>query len=76
MAQNDTFYDRATQRRLQQRLLDVRALRSTADHSRFWWMVRDIHGQLIETSPATYASETEARRAADAAARSIRRRFA
>ena len=28
-------------------------------------MVRDVSGQLIETSSATYASEAEARRAAD-----------
>ena len=59
---------------LPEHLLDVRTLRSNSDHKRFWWMVRDPSGQLIETSSITYKTETEAQRAADAVAKTIRRR--
>ena len=54
--------------------LEVRALRSASHRDRFWWLLRDVDGKLIETSSTTYATEAEARRAADMAARAIRRR--
>jgi len=60
-------------RALSQHLLDVRTLRSSSDHNRFWWMVRNDSGQLIATSSTTYATHAEARRAADSVARTIRR---
>ena len=60
-------------RALPEHSLDVRVLRSSSDHNRFWWMVRDGYGKVIETSSTTYTTETEARRAADAVARTIRR---
>ena len=60
-------------RALPEHLLDVRTLRSNSKCSRFWWMVRDGYGKIIETSSTTYKTETEARRAADAVARIIRR---
>ena len=53
--------------------LDVRVIRSGTNHNRFWWLVREVDGQIIESSPRTYASETEARRAADSAVRTLRR---
>jgi hypothetical protein len=59
-------------RQLSEKLLDVRALRSSSNHNCFWWMVRDFYGQLIETSSTTYDTEAEARRAADSVARIIR----
>ena len=61
-------------RALPEHLLDVRTLRSSSNYNRFWWMVRDGYGKVIETSSTTYTTETEARRAADAAAGTIRRR--
>ena len=51
-------------RALPEHSLEVRVLRSSSDHNRFWWMVRDASGQLIATSATTYTTETEARRAA------------
>ena len=54
--------------------LDIRVIRSAADHNRFWWLVREVDGQIIESSPRTYASETEARSAAESAARTLRGR--
>ena len=65
MAQNDTANKGLAP------LLDVRVIRSTADHNRFWWIVREVDGQIIESSPQTYSSEAEARSAADAAARTL-----
>ena len=52
--------------------LEVRALRSASQRDRFWWMLRNRDGQLIETSSTTYATEAEARWAAERAARAIR----
>jgi hypothetical protein len=54
--------------------LDIRVIRSAADRNRFWWLVREVDRQIIESSPRTYASETEARSAAESAARTLRRR--
>ena len=59
-------------RQLSAKLLDVRALRSSSNHNCFWWMVRDVYGQRIETSSTTYDTEAEARHAADSVVRTIR----
>jgi len=61
-------------RSLSEHSLDVRVLRSSSGHNRFWWMVRDGCGKVMETSSTTYMTETEARRAADTVAKTIRRR--
>ena len=42
--------------------------RSASDRSRFWWLLRDKHGRIMEEALNTYESETEARSAADGAA--------
>ena len=42
--------------------------RAAPDLNRFWWLLRDANGRTINTAPNTYASETEARIAADDAA--------
>ena len=42
--------------------------RSASDRSRFWWLLRDTNGRIMEKAPNTYESETEARSAADGAA--------
>ena len=55
-------------------LLDVRVIRSTAEPNRFWWLVRELEGKIIESSPRNYSSEAEARYAAEAAARAVGRR--
>jgi len=49
-------------------MFDVRVLRSASDRSRFWWLLRDQRGRVVETSSNTYGSETQALSAADAAA--------
>ena len=42
--------------------------RTAPDLNRFWWLLRDPNGRTIKEAPNTYASETEARIAADDAA--------
>ena len=42
--------------------------RAASDLNRFWWLLRDANGRTINTAPNTYASEAEARIAADDAA--------
>ena len=42
--------------------------RTASDSNRFWWLLRDRNGRTIKEASNTYASETEARIAADNAA--------
>ena len=49
-------------------MFDVRVLRSASDPNRFWWLLRDQNGRVVETSSSTYNSEEQAFNAADAAA--------
>ena len=42
--------------------------RAAPDLNRFWWLLRDANGRTIKGAPNSYASETEARIAADDAA--------
>ena len=68
-------YIHAVQQRTEPyRLLDVRVLRCAADRSRFRWSVRERDGRIVEASPHSYATEAEAFRAGNAAARAIRKR--
>ena len=68
MAQNDTANKALAPS------VEIRVIRSAGDHNRFWWLVREVDGQIIESSPRTYASETEARSAAESAAGTLRGR--
>ena len=56
------------------RLLDVRVLRCASDRSRFRWSVRERDGRIVEAGANSYATEAEAFRAGNAAARAIRKR--
>jgi hypothetical protein len=56
------------------RLLDVRVLRCPSDRCRFRWSVRERDGRIVETGLHSFATEAEAFRAGNAAARAIRRR--
>ena len=56
------------------RLLDVRVFRCASDPSRFRWSVRERDGRIVETGLHSFATEAEAFRAGNAAARSIRKR--
>ena len=56
------------------RLLDVRVLRCTLDRSRFRWSVRERDGRIVGASLQSHATEAEAFRAGNAAARAIRKR--
>ena len=56
------------------RLLDVRVLRCASDRNRFRWSVRERDGRIVEAGPNSYATEAEAFRAGNAAARAIRKR--
>ncbi len=58
----------ATGRSGSERMFDVRVLRSASDRSRFWWLLRDQRGRIVEASSNTYDSESQARSAADVAA--------
>ena len=62
------------QRKEPYRLLDVRVLRCTSDRSRFRWSVRERDGRIVEAGLHSYATEAEACRAGNAAARAIRKR--
>ena len=42
--------------------------RAASDRRRFFWLLRDKHDRIVEESPITYVSDTEARSAADGAA--------
>ena len=67
-------YIHAVQQRTEPyRLLDVRVLRCVSDRNRFRWSVRERDGRIVETGPS-YATEAEAFRAGNAAARAIRKR--
>ena len=54
------------------RLLDVKVLRCGSDRSRFRWSVRERDGRIIEVGANSYATEAEAFRSGNAAARAIR----
>ncbi len=56
------------------RLLDVRVLRCVSDRNRFRWSVRERDGRIVEAALHSYATEAEAFRAGNAAARAIRKR--
>ena len=56
------------------RLLDVRVLPCASDRSRFRWSVLERDGRIVETGLHSYATEAEAFRAGNAAARAIRKR--
>ena len=56
------------------RLLDVRVFRCASDRSRFRWSVRERDGRVVGAGPLSYATEAEAFRAGNAAARAIRKR--
>jgi len=56
------------------RLLDVRVLRCASDRTRFRWSVRERDGRIVETGLHSFATEAEAFRAGNAAARAIRKR--
>ena len=59
--------------RQQYRVLNVTARRCPQDPSRSRWMVREADGLLVATAAISYATEAEAFRAGNAAARAIRR---
>ena len=40
-----------------ERMLEVRVLRSASDRSRFWWLLRDQRGRVVEASSKTYDFE-------------------
>ena len=42
--------------------------RAASDRHRFFWLLRDKHDRIVEESPITYVSDTDARSAADVAA--------
>jgi hypothetical protein len=56
------------------RLLDVRVLRGASDRGRFRWSVRERDGRVVEAGTHSYATEAEAFRAGNAAARAVRKR--
>ena len=56
------------------RLLDVKVLRCAFDRNRFRWSVRERDGRIVETALSSFATEAEAFRAGNAAARAIRKR--
>ena len=56
------------------RLLDVKVLRCASDRNRFRWSVRERDGRIVETGLHSFATEAEAFRAGNAAARAIRKR--
>jgi hypothetical protein len=55
----------------QDRLFEVKVLRSASKQNRFWWLVRERDGRLVDSSSAIYDTEAEAFRAGNAAARVI-----
>src|ERR1043166_7275229 len=55
------------------RLLDVRVLPCASDRSRFRWSVRERDGRIAKTALHSFATEAEAFRAGNAAARDIRK---
>ena len=59
--------------RQQYRVLNVTTRRCPQDASRFRWMVGEADGRLLVTAAISYATEAEAFRAGNAAARAIRR---
>jgi hypothetical protein len=63
LPQNQTEYYR----------LDVKVSRCTSNRKRFQWSVREANGVLVATATLTYATEAEAFRAGNAAARAIRK---
>jgi hypothetical protein len=54
------------------RILDVRVSKSATDRNRYEWRVLESDGKLIEASTLTYATDQDAMRAGNAAARKIR----
>ena len=59
--------------RQQYRVLDVTTRGCPQDASRFRWTIREADGRLVATAAISYATEAEAFRAGNAAARAIRR---
>lgn len=55
------------------RILDVRVTRTVSGQSGYQWKVFESNGQLLEASTRTYATDGEALREGNAAARKIRR---
>ena len=55
------------------RILNVTTRGCPQDASRFRWMVREADGRVVVTAAKSYATEAEAFRAGNAAARAIRR---
>ena len=55
------------------RFLDVRVRPCPLTATQFRWQVLEDDGQLVETAARSYATEAEARRAGNAAARHIRK---
>ena len=62
--------------RQQDSVLRVTARRCPQDPSRFRWTIREADGLLVAQAAMSFASEAEAFRAGNAAARAIRRRGA
>jgi hypothetical protein len=55
------------------RFLDVRVRPCSLDATQFRWQVLEDDGRIVEVAPRSYASDAEARRIGNAAARSIRK---
>ena len=57
----------------QYRLLEMKVRRCTLNRHRFRWGVQEVDGRVVGSALSSYATEAEATRAGNAAARSIRR---
>jgi hypothetical protein len=55
------------------RLLEMKVRRCTLDRRRFRWGVQEVDGRVVGSALSSYATEAEATRAGNAAARTIRR---
>jgi hypothetical protein len=55
------------------RLLDVKVVRSALDRSQYEWRVFERDGTFLQSSTQTYATERDALRDGNAAARAIRK---
>ena len=55
------------------RLLEMKVRRCTLDRHRFRWGVHEVDGRVVGSALSSYATEPEATRAGNAAARTIRR---
>jgi len=57
----------------QYRHLAMKVRRCTLDRHRFRWSVQEVDGRVVGSALSSYATEAEATRAGNAAARAIRR---